>query len=377
MDFDIYFCVDGILRAKFSDDKPMIPMKFLHDNGIYKGSDFRFWARWWEYDTYFESGLTVGKFLSCLEPWGDFWSDFTGKDIVSYIKESRHPIAVINEDENNIKPTWVSISYATDLSPISEYLDNENLEDMLSNINEWINKPKNTRLTGEWDIHSSYKVTSFIEGKEEQYSIECSPMNKLANLPIVLSDKHMLYFANWKLNQILGNGKDHFFQDNAFGLCSMSEGFIKFLIGSKKHNIQNIVKGFFFNLHANPTRRNDFIDSVLEKKNEINDIIQASFEQPNNSNIINLFNKDSAKVNYSSTIKTSKANNVFNPILMSIDRDRNYWEEMLERAYKKNNVVLKIGKTEKAQAPEKRLLNYIIRNDNDPANPKPSNYKLW
>jgi hypothetical protein len=319
MDFDIYFCADGILRAKFNDNKPMIPIKFLQDNGNYKGNDFRFWACWWECNTYFEADLTVGKFLSCLEPWGEFWSDFIGKDIISYIKESRHPIAVIDKEHDEKPLTWVSLAYHTDLSPISEYLDNESFDDILEENKELLNQPRLlSRLTGEWEIYSSYKVSGFAEGQEEQYSIDFSPMNKLVNLPIVLSDKHVLYFSNWKLNQILGSSKDQFFQENAFGLCSIKDGFTKFVIGNKTHNIRDIVKGFFLRLQSSSTNRNN-----------------------------------------------------------SVDAQQGYWEEMLEKAYRQNNVILKIGKTKEAKAPEKRVFNYIINDDNDPAHPKPSKYKLW
>jgi hypothetical protein len=381
MDFDLYFCTDGILRAKLNDDTPMIPVKFLQENGIYKGNDFRFWARWWECNTYFEEGLTIGKFLSGLEPWGEFWSDFTGKDIVSYIKESRRPIAINEEEEKPL--TWVSIAYHTDLSPISEYSDDDNFEDILDDINEWFNKPKNTRLTGEWEINSSYKVSGFVEGKEEQYSIDYSPMNKLANTPIVLSDKHILYFSNWKLNQILGQNEDHFFQNNAFGLCSTKEGFTKFVIGNKIHNIRDVVEGFFWWFHSNPTSRNKFIETLLERKDAIDEAIEASLEEKDEvleSNVIKLFDKKSENTESESKKKTMKvniANDTFSPIIMSLERDKTYWEEMLEKAYKNNNIVLKIGKVEKAKSPEKRVFNYIVKDENDPANPKPSEYKLW
>jgi hypothetical protein len=385
MDFDLYFCTDGILRAKLNDDKPMIPVKFLQDNGSHKGNDFRFWARWWECNTYFEEGLTVGKFLSCLEPWGEFWSDFTGKDIISYIKESRRPIVISKEEKKeDEKPlSWISITYHTDLSPISEYSDDDDIKDILDDINGWFNKPKNTRLTGEWEINSSYKVSGFVEGKEEQYSIDYFPMNKLANIPIVLSDKHILYFSNWKLNQILGEDKDHFFQNNAFGLCSTKEGFTRFVIGNKIHNIKDIIEGFFWWFHSNPSSRNEFIETILERKEAIDEALDASLDKENEvlqSNVINLFDKKSESINTESKSKNMKvniANNAFSPIIMSIERDKVYWEEMLEKAYKNNNIVLKIGKVEKAKSPEKRIFSYIIKNDNDPANPKPSDYKLW
>jgi hypothetical protein len=384
MDFELYFCTDGILRAKLNDDKPMIPVKFLQDNGVYKGNDFRFWARWWECNTYFEAGLTVGKFLSCLEPWGEFWSDFTGKDIVAYIKESRRPIVISNEekDENETSLSWISIAYHTDLSPLSEYSDDDDdFEDILDDINEWINKPKNTRLTGEWEINSSYKVSGFVEGKEEQYSIDYSPMNKLANIPIILSDKHILYFSNWKLNQILGENKEHFFQNNAFGLCSIKEGFTKFVIGNKIHNIRDIIEGFFWWFHSNPASRNEFIETVLERKDAIDEAIEASLKEKEEllqSNVINIFDKKTENIeSKQEKMKVNISNNAFSPIIMSMEKDKSYWEEMLEKAYKNNNIVLKIGKIEKAKSAEKRIFSYIVKDENDPANPKPSEYKMW
>ncbi len=386
MDFDLYFCADGILRAKLGNDKPMIPVKFLQDNGVNKENDFRFWARWWESTAYFESGLTVSKFLSCLEPWGEFWSDFTGKDVIAYIKESRRPIAIIDKEEDEKPLDWVCISYYTDASPVSEYSDKEDLEDMLEDINEWFNKPKNTRLTGQWDIHSSYKVTGFVKDQEEQYSIDYSPLNKLANLPIILNNKHVFTFCNWKLSQILGNDKEHFFQENAFGLCSMSEGFTKFIIGEKSHTMRDIVEGFFWWFHSNPTRRNEFVESILERKDEINEAIEASLEdedmEDKPSNVVSLFANDNENViapkeNDSKVRKVSIANNAFSPLIMSMERDKSYWEEMLEKAYKDKNVILKIGQIEEAKALEKRVFSHIIKDENDPANPKPSEYKLW
>lgn len=372
MDFDIHFCSDGILRAKLSNDKPMIPVKFLQDNGVSKNNDFRFWARWWESNIYFESGLTIGKFLSCLEPWGDFWSDLTGKDVVAYIKESRIPI-VLKKEENERQLSWISLAYHTDLSPISEYSDqNKNSENILGNINEWMNKAINTRLTGEWEVYSSYKISGFYEGREEQYSIYYSPMNKLANVLIVLNDKQLIYFSNWKLNQILGNGKNHFFKDDAFGLCSLKDGFIQFIVGQKHHTMRNIVEGFFNCFPSNPIRR----EELQSRTRELSNINENKIEEVIKSNIIDLFTKEKQNI---VNDKNQKINidNPLNPIIFSIKNDEEYWEEMLKKSYKQNNVILKIGKIEEAKAPEKRIYGYLIKNDDDPANPKPSSYKMW
>jgi hypothetical protein len=385
MDFQLYFCADGILRAKLNDNKPMIPLKFLQENSSTKDNDFRFWARWWESSTYFESGLTVGKFLSCLEPWGEFWSDFTGKDVVEYIKESRRPTVVKDNEDGEDPLSWVGLSYYTEVNPSIEYGDEDSIENMLEDLDDWFNRAKKTRLTGEWEMYGSYKLSGYVEGKDEQYSIDYTPMNKLANLPFILNDKQVLYFCNWKMPQILGEGKEHFFKEDAFGLCKTKDGFTQFLIGEKYHNIRDIVEGFFWWFHATPTSRNDFMEDLLSRKMVYEDSIEIDLdeEEEKESNVVSLFGKeieypeDAVENTESDKKKVVVASNAFSPIVEKLSRESQYWEDMLEIASKENEVVLKIGKTEEAKVPEKRIFGHIIKDDADPANPKPSDYKMW
>ena len=87
MNFSIYFCADGVLRAKFAENKPMLSLKFIQENSPFKNNDFRFMTKWWESHTFFEKDLTVATFFQCLEPWIDFFSLLTSVDMKSYLQE--------------------------------------------------------------------------------------------------------------------------------------------------------------------------------------------------------------------------------------------------------------------------------------------------
>ena len=132
MDFDIYFCKDGILRAKYSDKYPMIPLNFIQQN--LKQKDLSFWSRWWESNVYFEDGLTVGKFLICLEPWAEFWGDMTLKNVSAYIAEVRKPYDISKEKEKPL--SWIGISYYTELDTSVEYKKDDDARYALKRLSE-------------------------------------------------------------------------------------------------------------------------------------------------------------------------------------------------------------------------------------------------
>lgn len=111
-------------------------------------------------------------------------------------------------------------------------------------------------------------------------------------------------------------------------------------------------------------------------------------EEREESNVINLFGQDNQKEDDRDVVETIEqdgqpkklkvkvASNAFSPILETISSDNKYWEAMIDLASKENGVVLKIGKIEEATEPEKRVFGHIIKGDDDPANPKPSEYKV-
>jgi len=363
MNFQLYFCADGILRAKFSDDKPMIPVKFIYDNSDFAENDFKFWTRWWKYNVYFEEGLTVGKFLSCLEPWAEFWGDITGKDVREYIKEACHPVIIKKSTSDKLSLDWVGLFYYNKIEAEIEYFDEDD-NFFEKDINEWINKPQNARLTGKWNIYSGYNLSGFINGKKEEYCIDHTPMNKLYNIPFILSDKQILYFNNLQfVNDNFNIKTDHVLDKNAFGVCEINN--IRFVVGKKYHTMRNVIEGFFFGMHQTPSHRQDFLRQLKNINDEIKQTEKDLNKNDRNTEITN--NKKSIKINITP--------NAFNPIITKIERDAEYWEHMLKLA-RYDNVVLRIGKINLAKEPENRFLNYIIDHNDKLANPQPSDYKL-
>lgn len=426
MEFTIYFCADGILRAKFSDNKPMIPLKFLQEqNGK---SDFQFWVAWWKNEVFFEEGLTVGKFLICLEPWTEFWSDMTNTNLKAYFSELRKPLIVNNQnndpDIDDRIFDWVNIVYRSELEPTTEYLkEDEEIED----IQEWFNSPKTKRLTGKWRLQSSYVINGFHNGEAEHYSIDYTPMNELANVPIYLAKDHQIYLTDYDLKNILGS-KQYLFKKDAFGVNTVTQkGFknkkyqIKFLLEEKSHNLRDVLEGFFHWMYKEPATRDDFIESLKNIKDSLNeDFETSSFEEDSLDNIVTDLKEfkdslnDSEEESFKETmgdfvnkleeapqdmnnvislhgknLSAEKENNeesadkleikvapgAFSPLVEAFERDNDYWEAMISNASKDANVVLKIGKVQIAEQPENRIFNMIIDPNDTKANPIPSEYK--
>ena len=362
MEFEVIFCTDGILRIKLGN-KPMIPAKFIYDSYEYK-SDLSFWTRWWEGYTYFEEGLTVGQFLRCLEPWSEFWTDLTHKNIQSFIDESRKLTLVKdeegNEDEHPL--SWVSFSYHLEMDLESEYeKDSFDTDD----INEWFNRPQNVKLTGNWNIHGSYKLTGYSYGYNEQYGIEHSPMNELASLPIVLSDKQILVASDFSAKRILGQDYE-LFKPDSFGVRTVAHGDSGYktiyLQGEKNHRLREMIEGFFWWFPSNPTSREEFNESLKLSVDELKNLD----DEENESNVIPLFKEPEDLIAANDNVEDPKklkvvvAEGAFAPIIKQMDRDSKFWEELLEKAKDDNDVVIKIGEFKQAQAPENRIFAYIV-----------------
>jgi len=373
MDFKIYFCNDGVMRAKFSEDKPMIPVKFLQKNSPNSENDFKFWCHWWESNVYFEDGMTIGKFLLCLEPWAEFWSDLTGKRVDEYIKEVRKPFVIKEEKEKPMD--WVGLFYYGESEADLEYKHDDEDDNFMKDINKWLNEEKNIRLTGQWNIHGAYKLSGFVTGEQEHYCIDYTPMNELANTPFFLSPRQWLCFPDWHIKRVLGNETNHIFKDDAFGIC-LVEG-MRFMIGEKTHSLRGVVEGFFWWMHSNPTRRQEFVDDLKDRKDSLEELDFEENEEVE-SNVISMFkNEETTEVGgEEKKLKVKVVPGAFDSMIESFSREKEYWETMLELAKLDDEVVLKIGKTSLAVEPENRLFRNIVDPEDKLANPQPTEYKL-
>jgi hypothetical protein len=356
MEFEIIFCTDGILRIKYGN-KPMIPAKFIHDSHPkYKG-DLGFWTRFWEEYTYFEEGLTVRQFLSCLEPWSEFFEELTHKNIQAFIDESKNPALVKDDDEHPL--TWVSLSYITEVELNMEFEPDDDRED----ISSWFNKEHNAKLTGDWEIHGSYKLTGYAGGYEEQYGIDHSPMTDLANLPLILDSKQILVVSDFSAKRILG--KDYqMFKEDSFGVRTLTHGSgykTTYLQGKRYHRFREVIEGFFWWFPHDPVSREEFNESLKMSVDEIKDM--EELEETEKSNVVPLFKEanDVIEGDDSDDKKIKKvvvAPGAFDSLIRQADRNTLFWEDLLEKT-KGNDVVLKIGELKKAEAPENRIFSFI------------------
>lgn len=376
MNFTLYFCADGILRARFSEDKPMIPVKFLQEQSSFKDNDFRFWTKWWESKTFFENGLTVSSFLKCLEPWGVFWSDLTGKDVVAYIKEVRKPVIVSNDPSEVFD--WIQLSHCIETDIESEFFESEEDKELFSeDLNAWFNSAKKMRLTGEWNIYNTFTLHGFKNGEDINYGVEYTSINKLANVPLVLNPKITVSFNEHQLRRYYDKDNASIIKKGAFGVVKLDNYF--HLMGKKEFNIREIVEGFFWWMFSNPQKAETFLQSL---KDDVDEIMDSDIPELKNtdSNVVSLFpkSKELSKEEEQEAEEELKrevrvAPGAFDSIINRLNDDDEYWNEMLDKA-KTEKIILKIGQTNNQNPVENRFF-YKIITDKSISIPKPNDYK--
>lgn len=334
MKFNTVFCNDGVLRIKL-DKYPLIPATFVQEQ--YDNlDDLSFWSKWGKNQVIFEQGLTVGNFLSCIEPWVEYFSIVTQKDIFSYIQESRKPFLIKNNLLDNTI-TWVCLNYATELSAC---LQDESGQEFNS---------ASTLRCGQWTSHEDYRLTGYCEGQSQHHSVEHLPLNSICNTPLVLDSKHMFIMEHYSAKKVLGENYE-VFTPNAFGVRSVEfspQYIVQYFESNKVHFLHPLVDGFFKGFCENPIQR----DKI---NHEIYQVYEKTQKQINSFSV---FKKEPVDIDDKNNIYQMEL------VLDSEEKKKYFWNKIIEKTRQDNAIVLKIGEIKEAVVYEKRLYSEIINKD--------------
>jgi hypothetical protein len=401
MDCTLWFCKDGILRAKLKDSSEMISVKFLQEQK--NQNDMNFWFEWWDTITYFEEGLTIGKFLQCLEPWAEFWGAYTGKNITSYIRESKKEY-VKNKEKDNYEPfDWIELIYSTKLKPKVLYDESENDEELMQDFEKWIKEPKTIALSGTWSMYSNYDLFGYTKGKDDRFSTEGMKMNHMFNVPLVLNQQNIVVIEDHAFKRYFGK-EYNWLSKNQFGICEINrrDTKMKYLVSDYFHSMKDVVSGFFFWMHETPYERDDFIDKIsnmideLEKNGEFkkaNEIIGNTLYQigeGNEESIVD-FSKfldiDKPQENkQEQKEEIIKLNNndeeihilpdAFDDLMIQSAEEKEEWDSLVEKAknYQGKKLVQE-GEVEIAKPIENRINSVLVKGIDKKAVPKPTDFK--
>lgn len=342
-DFTIYFCADGVLRMRFGD-AALLPMSYIQNQR--DENDLKFFSKIWDCNTQFEEGLTIGKFLECLSPWSEFWSDLTGTDVEAYIKESRKPTLL---KENNDKLDWAGLFFNTEINSDIEF---KNLTD---EIFDFANKE--VALTGNWSINSSYNLAGFKLGEEEQYGIDSCPLNEIVNLPLYLSNKQNIYIFNREVDTFF-EGKE-LLNSEAFGVrvATSRNGYpINYIKGDKYHGLRDIVEGFFYWFSSSPIERENIAQEIQSAISQMDEYVD---EAEKNTNEETSNEKEENESKEDKPLKIVVAPNAFNGMIESLNRKDEYWKTMISNS-KKAKVIPRIGVVKTGNLPESRVYGIIV-----------------
>lgn len=347
MCFNIYFCNDGILRGQLNESSPKIPIFYLQNK--LNLNDLNFWSSWGKYKTSFEEGLTIKTFIDCLEPWQDFLSHFLNVDMRSYIEESRKENCDVNlKKVNQPNLSWINLSYCTTIEPEIQY--DKNIDNK-TDIIQWLNSPKKISLTGNWNMHGKYSLTGYKLNEIEHYSVEHTPLNELADIPLHLSKEHIIYFSDFFLNKILPE-ENGIFNENSFGVRCASDknnkddkNKLKYLKAKKEHTFFEVLHGFWDWMSYSPIQR-DELNAQLEKSLKEVELLHDNLSNEEVSNII----EDSNEIESDENIESFKSD---------YDKKQDFWNSLVKELENKKNI-LRTGEIKESIPLENRVFLYLV-----------------
>lgn len=332
----LIFSQDGVLRARLGDKKPALPLSFLKKES--KTTSLRFLSYWLEKEVSFENGLTVGRFLECLEPFTDFLDEWIGKDISSYIKESKKPIAINKRKDFD----WVTLFFSYTISE-------QNKRNVISNINDLKNIfNAEKKLINKWRIYDSYMLSAYKKNEEEHYSIDGFSMNEVQHIPLFL-DKEARVIINQKDIESVDENRGLINKDS-FGLMKKiiyEDYHVEYLLVDKIHTLNNVIDGFF-----------KFFPSTISKREEDKEVLKEFIEEINEEN------------NYLTLVNDNEENKpllkihggAFNSILDDLKEKEKLWDSFVKKATA-NREIIKIGKIEEGVLPQKKIFGATVEEE--------------
>lgn len=351
---ELYFCNDGVLRVK-TGNKPMLPLEFIYN--IYKErkeDTYSFMTYWMKRNTYFEEGLTVGKFVIALEPWAEFFKLITNVNVPAYIDEVKKPYLVKqNEDIETLD--YLMIYFSTTIQDEIEFKkDNEEFD-----IEKFLNSKKEARLNGEFSINSDFTCSGYKKGIVEEFSVSHTPLRKLVNTPIFLSEKQFVFFENYYRKKILGKEKT-LLRSSDYGVI---EGqFEKHALqGSIYYKLEDVIAAFFDWMDYEPASRDAFneelkiLSQMAQEQFELEKNETPTIDEENEEETISGDAKDTDE-----TRKISIMPGAFQPIIDKAKEEINIYETYLEIAKKDNSAIIRIGEIKTAFCEETRMKKEII-----------------
>ena len=346
MSFSIVFCNDGILRVKHLDNQPLIPLIDFQNES--KEEDYPFMVKFWEDDTIFENGLTIGNFLNCLQPWENFWSLYTHKNISEYIKESKKP-AIVKPDRDK---WYAMITYSNEIS--AETKSNKSMDDF-KDLNEFFNDKTPPTILPFWNVEGYYKLTGYKIEEVEHYTLDHTPINEIAHMPIILNPYQVLNVNDYVFD-LYGNKEDFIINQKALGLREVKdkindrEYVFKYVLGHKTHKLREVIDAFFWWFSKNPDSRDEFNQSLMDSVANLH--LEEDIEDNDLEN--NLNESEEPK-----ELQVIIDEDAFSGLKKDLDSHSRKFNDMIEYSKKHSHFPIKIGKLQSQPLLEKRIDRYI------------------
>lgn len=380
-EYTFYFCQDGVLRVKYFSSTTLLDATFLRKRYT---SDFSFFMSLWDKPAHFERGLTVGKFLSCLSPFADFWSEYTHCALGEFIEESKKPVLVENNRTHEFD--WIEISWDHCVATALQYesLDKKDFQ----SSEAYFNQERRVKVLDTVEFRRHLKATGYYANESEHYCVHGIELNRLAHTPIYLREYEDIVFEDYLAHKYLAQ------QTNAAPILNPQSLVVfshkrqhyehQWLKAKAFYSLKDVVDGFFGDMEGTIAQRDHNANTIRqvidrinleEKPTTLNLVVSNGVEigPTLESNIVSLSEKRAQKKSQTCEGQTppdiltvDKEENktqgatiidtpeLFNPLIESIHKQLHIWDDMTAELSLEQDLI-KRGHIEAQVSPDYRV----------------------
>lgn len=343
MDGKVVFCKDGILRFKSDyEDNRLVPVVAIQK--LYEYNESKMFLKLLKYTSLIEAGSTMGSFILCLEPWAESAGDYLDRDVKAYVDAIKKPSTLKNTfDEIVIKRT-IQIGRNFDYGKMPEDMD----------FIEWLNLDKEPEICNTFDIDSTYSVNGFNKGNANNYSMSCTNIHEIKNVPLIL--ERTAHLSEFKDSRIKNQG---------FIINEKTDGVFctKNLLFAKTKNdvyidFKSLIEAVFCDglFYHSPSGAEHTREVLMAIKDDIDNQKELLKEDE-------IVDADETDTDGKKTI--SFADGAFDSVIRHSDVEREEWDYIVKNIKTDNKYSIRIGKLEEDTPSENRIFGLILDENNN------------
>lgn len=344
MDGKIVFCKDGILRFKSDyEDNRLVPVVSIQK--LFEYSDSKMFLKLLKYTTLLEAGSTVGSFILCLEPWAESAGDYLDRDVEAYVNAIKKPSDIKDEFDEVVIKRMIQIGRSFDYGSKPDDVD----------ILTWLNSDKEPDIRNTFEIESSCCVNGYMKGNANNYSMSCTNIHGLKNVPLIF--ERTIHLSEYKDRRITDQG--FIINEDTQGVYNALNLVFATTDNDVYVDFQSIIEavfcdGLFYHSPSGADNTREILTALkddLDKQKELEELLEEESEIESEEN--------------DGKMTVSFAEGAFDSLINHSHAEKDEWDFIIKNIKTDNKYSVRIGKLDEDKPSEKRISGLILDENNN------------